>query len=101
MSEETGHDESARRSPAKWAFLTFALIGAFFLIAEHRAHILPWLPWLFLAACPLMHMFMHRGHGGHGHRGDRGGPDSTADASTARGATGPGRTSHHQHGDRS
>jgi len=24
------------------------------------------LPFLFLLACPLMHMFMHRGHGGHG-----------------------------------
>jgi hypothetical protein len=28
------------------------------------------LPWLLLAACPLMHLFMHGGHGGHGdHRG--------------------------------
>jgi hypothetical protein len=25
------------------------------------------LPWLLLAACPLMHVFMHHGHGGHQH----------------------------------
>jgi DUF2933 family protein len=75
MSEETRHDESAWRPQAKLVFLTFALIGAFFLIAEHRAHVLPWLPWLFLAACPLMHVFMHHGHGGHGHRGGSDGAD--------------------------
>jgi hypothetical protein len=27
--------------------------------------VVPYLPWLFLAACPLMHMFMHHGHGRH------------------------------------
>jgi hypothetical protein len=36
----------------------FAVIGAFFLIAEHRAHLFPYLPWLLLAVCPLMHLFM-------------------------------------------
>jgi Protein of unknown function (DUF2933) len=79
MSEETRHDESAWRPWVKLGLLVFALIGAFFLIAEHRAHVLPWLPWLLLAACPLMHVFMH-----HGHR-DRGGGDRSG----------------HQHGDRS
>jgi len=34
---------------------------------EHRAHLLGWLPWLFLLACPLMHVFMHGGHGHGGH----------------------------------
>ena len=72
MPETTRHDESAWRPRVKFVFLAFALIGAFFLIAEHRAHVLPWLPWLFLAACPLMHVFMHHGHGGHHQHGDRG-----------------------------
>lgn len=44
----------------------------FFLIAEHRAHVLPWLPWLFLAACALMHVFMRHGHGGQHHHGNAG-----------------------------
>lgn len=47
-------------------FTGFLLIGAFFLITEHRAHVLGWLPFILLAACPLMHLFMHKGHGGHG-----------------------------------
>jgi hypothetical protein len=71
MPQESRHDESAWRPRVKLAFLAFVVIGAFFLIAEHRAHVLPWLPWLFLAACPLMHVLMHHGHGGHGHGGRR------------------------------
>jgi hypothetical protein len=31
------------------------------------AHTLGALPYLLLAACPLMHVFMHHGHGGHAH----------------------------------
>ncbi len=48
-----------------WIFIGFLAIGGFFLITEHRAHVLGWLPYIFLAACPLMHLFMHKGHGGH------------------------------------
>lgn len=41
-------------------------IAAFFLITEHRAHLVAgmrWLPIAALLACPLIHMFSHRGHG--------------------------------------
>ena len=48
----------------------FIAIAGFFLITEHSAHLYGVLPYLFLAACPLMHLFMHHGHGGHGHGGD-------------------------------
>ena len=37
-----------------------------FLLVEHRQHLFQWLPFLLLALCPLMHVFMHGGHGGHG-----------------------------------
>lgn len=60
---------------ASWVFYGFLAIGAFFLFAEHRAHLLGWLPFLLLALCPLMHFF-HGGHGGHG------GGNSGSDAST-------------------
>lgn len=46
--------------------IAFLAIAAFFLLSEHRAHTLGVLPYLLLLACPLLHMFMHRGHGGHG-----------------------------------
>ncbi len=43
----------------------FLLIGGFFLFTEHRAHVFGILPFLLLAACPLLHIFGHR-HGGEG-----------------------------------
>jgi len=49
--------------------MAFLAIAGYFLWTEHRAHVigaLSWLPWLLLLACPLLHVFMHRGHGGHG-----------------------------------
>ena len=57
-----------------WAFAGFAAIAVFFLITEHRAHLFGALPFLFLLACPLLHMFGHGGHGAHGghaHNADR------------------------------
>jgi hypothetical protein len=66
MPDHAEHNGNAWSSRAKWAFAVFAIIGAFFLLAEHRAHVLAFLPWLILLACPLMHKFMHGGHGGHG-----------------------------------
>jgi hypothetical protein len=61
------------------AVLVFFAIAAFFLLTEHRAHLFGALPFLLLLACPLMHLFMHRGHGGkgehqHPHKDERGKP---------------------------
>ncbi len=49
------------------ALIGFLAVGAFFLVTEHRAHAWEWLPYMLLAACPLMHLFMHKNHGGHNH----------------------------------
>ena len=59
------------RSPGGAALLVAAAVGGFFLAAEHRAHLLGALPFLFVLACPLMHFVMHRGHDGHAPRGER------------------------------
>jgi hypothetical protein len=56
-------------SKAGLVTIAFLLIAAFFLLSEHRAHVLGILPFLLLLACPLLHMFMHGGHGGHGGHG--------------------------------
>jgi hypothetical protein len=47
-------------------------VAAWYLWAEHRAHLLGALPYLILLACPLMHVFMHRGHHGRHHEHDEG-----------------------------
>lgn len=51
------------------ALLVFGAIAAFFLLAEHRAHVLGALPYILLLMCPLMHVF-HSGHGGDRHHHD-------------------------------
>jgi hypothetical protein len=58
-------------------WLVLAGIAGWFLWTEHRAHLFGALPWLVLLACPLMHLFMHRGH--HGHHG-QGNPPGPSDA---------------------
>lgn len=50
-------------------FVGFSTIAGYLLWSEHAAHIklaIPYLPYLLLLACPLLHLFMHGGHG-HGH----------------------------------
>lgn len=54
------------------AFAGFALIAAYFLFTEHRAHLFDALPYLLLAACPLMHLLHHHGHGHHHDRPEHG-----------------------------
>lgn len=62
-SHETQHLPRGR-----WVFYGFLVMAGFLLFTEHRAHVLGILPYLFLLACPLMHLFMH--HGQHTHHHD-------------------------------
>jgi hypothetical protein len=57
--------DEARRARARVAFVGFALVAGYFLWTEHRAHVVQALPWVLLAMCPLLHLFLHHGHGGH------------------------------------
>lgn len=54
-------DQQARWR-TRWALWGFLAVAAFFLWSEHRAHVMGWLPYLLLLACPLMHLFHHHGH---------------------------------------
>lgn len=84
----------------------FLLVIGFFLTTEHRAHVFGFLPFLLLLACPLLHLFLHRGHGGRGsdhgsdqgHDGGRGdripaAPDSRSVAEAQRGRSSPHHSS--------
>ncbi|HEY0845076.1 MAG TPA: DUF2933 domain-containing protein [Noviherbaspirillum sp.] len=64
----------ARRG--RWVLIGFLVVAAFFLWAEHRAHLLGVLPYLLFLACPLMHLFHH----GHHHRKDVGRKDDSVPA---------------------
>ena len=64
-----GHDHSpheGRYSNAivNWILIGFLFVAGYFLIVEHKAHLigaLYFLPYLLLLACSLMHIFMHHG----------------------------------------
>lgn len=73
---EHSHDRHRGNEPrggsryGTWIFWGFALIALYFLITEHRAHVVQFLPFLLLLACPLLHMFHGHGGGHGGHTGD-------------------------------
>ena len=88
MDHETHRQSNGISWRAPLVFLGFAAIAAFFLLTEHRAHLLGILPWaLLLLACPLLHTFMHGGHGGHGK------DDGSAPKANPAGSEGPDATS--------
>lgn len=58
------------RSHSTWVLIAFLAIAAYFLLTEHRAHFLAYLPFVLLLACPLLHLL--HGHGGHGTQGGHG-----------------------------
>ncbi len=60
------------RTPFGLVLCGFLAVAAFFLITERTAHVFSVLPFLLLAACPLMHLFMHHGDGTHGIHGGHG-----------------------------
>lgn len=67
------HGAHRPRGPASrtwWVFGGFAVITLVLPGIEHRAHLLGWLLWLFLLACPLMQVFMHGSHS-HGSKDGR------------------------------
>lgn len=85
MTHDHSHHESQApgsfwTSRAFLAFLGFAAIALVLMWEEHKAHILGVLPYLFLLACPLMHIFMH---GGHGHGGQHDGRDPSGVRATS------------------
>ncbi len=87
--EQQHESDDRMKSRTNIALIVFLVIAAFFLIAEHQAHLVGWLafwPYLLLLACPLMHLFMHGGHGHGGH-----GSNSVSNESTK----GKNNGSHH------
>ena len=57
---------------ALYVSIAFALVGGYYLFTEHRAHLLDYLPYVLLLACPLLHFFHGHGHGHGGHADHRG-----------------------------
>lgn len=54
-----------------------AVAASVYLYLAHKDQVLAPLPFAFFAACPLMHVFMHRGHGKGGHSHGSGNNDGS------------------------
>lgn len=65
--EHNKHKHHSSRS--KWVLVGFLAVVAYFLWAEHKAHVIEYIPYLLLLACLFMHLFHHGG--GHHHAQDQ------------------------------
>jgi protein-S-isoprenylcysteine O-methyltransferase Ste14 len=72
--QHTPQERSWLWSPGGLVLLAFLAIAAFFLMTEHRAHVLGALPYVLFLLCPLLHLLMHGQHGS-GHTGHGAGQD--------------------------
>lgn len=53
-----------------WTLALLAVVVVFAVLFSERSLATAYLPWLLIAACPLLHLFMHRHHD-RGPRGNR------------------------------
>lgn len=85
QNDRAGNGRQGGRNIVLWGFVGIVL---FFLLTEHRAHVFGVLPYLLLLACPLMHLFMHRGHHRHERTHERSSPGNS-DEAPGQGERGP------------
>jgi len=64
------HGALHKRFKWEWAVICSLLLAAVLMLAGHKAHLFGALPYLLILACPLVHLFMHKGHG-HAHNDGR------------------------------
>lgn len=64
--DEHPSSPSRWRSPLGLFMLVAGAVGVYYLLTEHLTHVTQAIPYLFLLACPVMHLFH-----GHGHRHGR------------------------------
>ena len=93
-ADQSNEQRASGGGPRRWLFWGFLLIAAYFLLTEHRAHVIQYLPFILLLACPLMHMF---GHGDHGSGPKEQRTPDNANKRTEESKEKPGSGSTHHH----
>lgn len=71
MTPDSQHDSRRGSFWGSWysiGMMAFGAIALYFLLTRHAAHLYGLLPLMVALACPLMHLFKHRGHKHGGHR---------------------------------
>jgi len=66
------HEHSAQSKRFKWEWVVICsfLLAAVLMLTGHKSHLFGALPYLLILACPMMHLFMHKGHS-HTHNNSR------------------------------
>jgi hypothetical protein len=64
-SGHPSHSLWSTRRVLKTCLVTVVLAGGAYILTRHTEHVIRYLPLLIVLACPLMHVFMHRGHRHH------------------------------------
>lgn len=77
MNEYPGQHHAPQVWKHPMVLIALVIVG-YWLWTYHSQHLLGWLPYVLLALCPLMHIFMHGGHGSHNHHGEKAEPSSQA-----------------------
>jgi hypothetical protein len=72
MTQRIHGDRDRGISRSTWVLIGFLAVAAYFLLSEHQAHFIRFLPFLLLAACPLMHLFHSHGRHDRGDAEERG-----------------------------
>ena len=70
-NHEINQNQDSWLNRHRWISYGALIVIAYYLLTEHREHVFAYIPYLILAACPFMHMFMHGSHGhqkNHDHR---------------------------------
>ena len=62
------HRAKANRPRLDWILIGFLLIAGYFLVTEHRAHVVQYLPFLLLLLCPALHLLHNHGGANHDSR---------------------------------
>lgn len=60
----SSQEHSWLRPPGGLILLALLAIAAFFLLLEHRAHVVGVLPYVLFLLCPVLHLLLHGRHGG-------------------------------------
>lgn len=66
-------EQVPKRKHIHWTIWCLLGVGAVLFVYDHWTHTLGVLPYLLVLACPLIHIFMHRGHNRHIRGDDKGG----------------------------
>ena len=57
------HTQNSSPFSIRWILIGLLVVAGVWLVTDHGQHLIPYLPFVFLLGCLVMHLFMHGSHG--------------------------------------